>query len=84
MPAPFLLKPPTDLAQKTALQEVQDLLDTETNKLKVQLDNIEENIAGQIYFPDPIAHYPNVIQSVHLLAIHEQHHFKIVRKYVYG
>lgn len=40
--------------------------------------NIEEDIAGHIVFPDPIAHYPNLIQSIQLLAIHEKHHFIIM------
>ncbi len=57
-------------------------LEQETDKLKAQVSGVEEAVAGHIYFPDTIAHYPNLIQCVHLLAIHEQHHFDITRKYM--
>lgn len=52
----------------------------ETLALQWLVKNIEEDIAGHIRFPDPIAHYPNLIQAIQLLAIHEQHHFKIMEK----
>lgn len=45
------------------------------------LDNIDQDVAGQIYYPDPVAAYPNLVQCVRLLAIHEQHHFTITKKY---
>lgn len=78
MPAPSVLVPPAGLENKYNFTEVQNLLAVETDKLKRQLATIPDNIAGHIRFPDPIAHYPNVIQSVQLLGIHEKHHFKIV------
>jgi len=81
MKAPFVLIPPANLYEKYSFQKVQQLLEKETDKIKKQLDGMEENIAGQIRYPDPVANYPNVIQSVHLLAIHEQHHFDLTIKY---
>ncbi|WP_052345711.1 hypothetical protein [Paucisalibacillus sp. EB02] len=81
MNAPFLLTPTKNIYQKYDLKELQKLLHSETDKIKYKLSNIDEKVAGQIHYPDPIAYYPNVIQSVHLLAIHEQHHFDLVIKY---
>ncbi|GAB3049718.1 DinB family protein [Virgibacillus ainsalahensis] len=81
MKAPFLLIPPNNLSQKYHFTEVWQLLNTETAKLKEKVAAIDERVAGQIRYPDPIAHYPNVIQSIHLVAIHEQHHFDLAVKY---
>lgn len=81
MKAPFVLVPPRSLARKYSMKEIQALLFKETEKLYQQLANIEEPVAGQIRYPDPVADYPNVIQSVHLLAIHEKHHFDLTKKY---
>lgn len=59
--------------------ELEKLLSRETDEIKKLVQNIEENIAGHIVFLDPIAHYPNLIQSIQLLAIHEKHHFMIMK-----
>lgn len=82
MKAPFVLMPPKNVSQKYHFTDIQQLLDSETARLKNKLSRMDERVAGQIYYPDPIAHYPNVIQSIHLLAIHEQHHFDLTRKYL--
>lgn len=59
--------------------ELEKLLTRETDEIKKLVQNIEENIAGHIVFLDPVAHYPNLIQSIQLLAIHERHHFMIMK-----
>lgn len=59
-------------------KELEQLLLNETNELQALVKNIEEDIAGHIVFFDPIAHYPNLIQAIQLLAIHEKHHFIIM------
>lgn len=56
------------------------ILNTETLTLQKLVKDIEEDIAGHIRFPDPVAHYPNLIQAIQLLAIHEQQHFNIMEK----
>ncbi|GEL78647.1 DinB family protein [Tenuibacillus multivorans] len=81
MNAPFLLKPPSNLERKYTFSDIQDLLEVETEKLETKLSDIDQDLAGQIYYPDPVAHNPNLIQSIHLLGIHEQHHFNILKKY---
>jgi hypothetical protein len=81
MNAPFVLTPPKNIHQKKDLKELQQLLNFETDKLKNKLSKLDERVAGQIRYPDPIANYPNVVQSVHLLAIHEQHHFDLTLNY---
>lgn len=82
MPAPFLLKPSSHLQERMTFREIVDALGRETHKLKADILNITEVTAGHVYYPDPIAHYPNLIQCTHLLAIHEQHHFNITRNYM--
>lgn len=81
MRAPLVLTPKKNIHQRYDLRDLQMLLISETNMLKYKLSKIDEKVAGQIHYPDPIAYFPNVIQSVHLLAIHEQHHFNLVIKY---
>ncbi|WP_096186887.1 DinB family protein [Evansella halocellulosilytica] len=81
MNAPFLIKPPSGLEEKWTFSEIKALLKHETDKLMANLNDIEQDLAGQIYYPDPVGKYPNLIQSVQLLAIHEQHHFNILKKY---
>ncbi|MGY0694439.1 DinB family protein [Virgibacillus sp. FSP13] len=81
MNAPFLIKPPADLEEKWNVEEIKSFLEQETDRLMDILNNIDQDVAGQIYYPDPIAAYPNLIQCIHLLAIHEQHHFTITKKY---
>lgn len=60
------------------VKELERLLLNETNEIKALVKNIEEDIAGHIVFLDPIAKYPNLIQAIQLLAIHEKHHFIII------
>nr|WP_275899567.1 DinB family protein [Bacillus piscicola] len=82
MKAPFLIVPPSRLEEKFTFEDIQALLEAETDKLKVQLRDMEEEVAGQIRYPDPVVDYPNLIQCIHLLAIHEQHHFNVTKKYL--
>lgn len=81
MKAPFVLTPPKNLEQKYQFTQLQEILHNETSKLREMLSSMDEAVAGQIRYPDPIAHYPNIIQSIHLLAINEEHHFKLTEKY---
>lgn len=81
MEAPSLIVPPLGLERKWNITEIQWFLEYETDQLKNRLKFIPQNIAGQIYYPDPVAYYPNLIQSIHLLAIHEKHHFDLTLKY---
>ena len=81
MNAPPLIIPPSGLAKKWNISEIMWQLDYETERLQSFINSIDQDVAGQIYYPDPIAHYPNLIQSIHLLAVHEQHHFQLTKKY---
>ncbi|WP_174616114.1 DinB family protein [Virgibacillus ihumii] len=81
MDAPKIIVPPPGLAEKYNFEEIKEILVMETVKLRMDVNHIEQDIAGHICYPDPIAYYPNLLQSVQLLAIHEQHHFNLVRKY---
>ncbi|MDC2867046.1 DinB family protein [Bacillus sp. BP-3] len=80
MKAPFILVPPKKVSHALNKEELLVLLLNETNRLKELVENIEEGIAGHIIFFDPLANYPNLIQGIHLLAIHEEHHYKLIEK----
>ncbi|MBE7120408.1 DinB family protein [Bacillus cereus] len=77
--APWILIPSKKVYYSMNVNELEELLSNETAAIKKLVQNIEENIAGHIVFLDPIAHYPNLIQSIQLLAIHEKHHFIIMK-----
>ncbi|WP_436864197.1 DinB family protein [Bacillus fungorum] len=79
MKAPWILIPSKKVYHSMNVTELEELLARETDEIKKLVQNIEENIAGHIVFLDPIAHYPNLIQSIQLLAIHEKHHFMIMK-----
>ncbi|AIW82937.1 DinB family protein [Bacillus mycoides] len=79
MKAPWILIPSKKVYYSMNVNELEELLSRETDEIKKLVQNIEEDIAGHIVFLDPIAHYPNLIQSIQLLAIHEKHHFMIMK-----
>jgi len=72
--------PPSKKRFTLSSDDIEQLLVNETSAMQELVKNIEEDIAGHIVFPDPIAHYPNLIQSIQLLAIHEKHHFTIIKE----
>jgi hypothetical protein len=78
MKAPKILVPPKRIRHSMDWRELKELLLNVTSELKALVKHIEEDIAGHILFLDPIAKYPNLIQAIQLLAIHEKHHFLIV------
>lgn len=81
MRAPSILLPPKGTEQLISINMLLEELDHETKQLETMLSGISEPIAGHIRYPDPIAHYPNLIQSIDLIGIHEQHHFHLCQKY---
>ncbi|WP_010099256.1 DinB family protein [Ornithinibacillus scapharcae] len=78
MKAPFILDPPKSVYCKLNFKELNQLLYKETWTISKMVKDIDEEIAGHIVFIDPVAHHPNLIQAVQLLAIHEAHHFRIM------
>ncbi|SDD51282.1 DinB superfamily protein [Terribacillus halophilus] len=82
MKAPFLIVPPKEIQNRLSSNQLQSNITKETERLRDMLASIEDNIAGHIRYPDPIAHNPNLIQCIHILAIHEMHHFKISEAYL--
>ncbi|WP_058307084.1 DinB family protein [Gracilibacillus massiliensis] len=81
MKAPSVLLPPKGIQDKIMFEEIIINLETETHILEEGLANIPDDIAGQIRYPDPIAYYPNLIQSINLIGIHEKHHFNLCKNY---
>lgn len=81
MRAPIILVPPEREKIKFEFEELLVELDKETKRLESLVEGINDNIAGHIRFFDPLANHPNLIQSIDLLGIHEQHHFSLCQKY---
>ncbi|GGE61987.1 DinB family protein [Priestia taiwanensis] len=80
MSAPFVIAPPKKVRYSMDIMELEKVLEGKTNELKTLVANIEEEVAGHIRFFDPMAKYPNLIQVIQLVAIHEQHHFRIIQR----
>ncbi|MFP7495257.1 DinB family protein [Terribacillus saccharophilus] len=81
MKAPNILQPPKNSESKPSLKQITKKLDMETEDLENMVAGMESECAGHIRYPDPLAHNPNLIQSICLIGIHEQHHFKLCKKY---
>lgn len=81
MIAPFVILPPKGVENKISFNQLVEELETETKVLEQMVSAIEDNVAGHIRYPDPIAHHPNLIQAVQLIGLHEQHHFRLCAKY---
>ncbi|MEG0386099.1 MAG: DinB family protein [Solibacillus sp.] len=81
MNAPFVIVPPKDIKERISFKWLVNELHIETMFLEKMLSNISDNVAGHIRYPDPLAHYPNLIQSIDLLGIHEKQHFLLCKKY---
>ncbi|MBM7541978.1 DinB family protein [Amphibacillus cookii] len=81
MRAPSIIMPPKHGEQLISTRALFKEITHETKKLESMVTKLNERIAGHIRYPDPIAHYPNLIQSIDLIGIHEQHHFNLCQKY---
>ncbi|WP_245579660.1 hypothetical protein [Alteribacter aurantiacus] len=81
MKSPFVLLPPKNAKERMTFADLVGCTNRETKKLEAQVLSITEEVAGHIRYPDPIADYPNVIQSIDLLGIHERHHFQLCERY---
>ena len=80
MKSPFILNPPNKIYNTMGINELNQLLINETLNVMKLVEDIDEDIAGHIIFLDPVANYPNLIQAIQLLAIHEAHHLRIIRR----
>ncbi|WP_080871993.1 hypothetical protein [Oceanobacillus timonensis] len=76
MKAPFILKP--KMKREYTLIELRELLEAETEKLKNCVAYLTKEQCYWIKYPDPVPAYPNVVQVVKLLRIHEEHHYTVV------
>ncbi len=76
MKAPFILTPKLNVEYH--LQDLFDLLETETELLKEHVGLLNDQQVQKIRFPDPVPNYPNVVQVIKLLYIHEKHHYEVV------
>ncbi|MFD1415828.1 DinB family protein [Oceanobacillus jeddahense] len=76
MKAPFILKP--KMKRDYTLIELRELLEEETEKMKHSVDHLTQKECYWIRYPDPVPKYPNVVQVVKLLRIHEEHHYMVV------
>lgn len=76
MKAPKFLEP--DMDRRYSKGELRLMLEEETEQLKKLVQNLSDDEAYSIRYPDPIPDYPNVVQTVKLLLIHEKHHYHVL------
>lgn len=76
MKAPFILVP--DMKRRYSKGELRLMLESETDKLKQCLKDLNKDELYWIRYPDPVPGYPNIIQTMKVAKIHEAHHYKIV------
>lgn len=76
MPAPKILVP--KVSNEYSKGELRLILERETDKLKRIVSRLSKEEAYWITYPDPVPDYPNVIQTVKLLKIHEEHHYRVL------
>ncbi|SDK89561.1 DinB family protein [Lacicoccus qingdaonensis] len=76
MKAPKILEP--DMDKLYSKGELRLMLEEETEKLKRLAEKLSDDEAYTIRYPDPVPDYPNVVQSVKLLLIHEKHHYNVL------
>ena len=81
MKAPFIIVPPDRKKISIEFDDLVAELDKETKLLEAIVEDVNDDTAGHIRFVDPLANHPNLIQSIDLLGIHEQHHFLLCKKY---
>ncbi|WP_100012563.1 DinB family protein [Lentibacillus sediminis] len=73
-----ILDPPKKIHSTMDFNELNQILTKESSKVAKIVEDIDEDLAGHIIFLDPVAHNPNLIQAIQLLAIHEAHHIRII------
>lgn len=78
MKAPKILEP--NMKRPYFKGELRLMLEEETAKLKKLIENVNDDATYWIRYPDPVPGYPNVVQAVKLLKIHEVHHYDVVIK----
>lgn len=76
MKAPKILEPDMDIRYSKG--ELRLMLEEETGKLKKMVQDLSDDEAYTIRYPDPVPDYPNVVQTVRLLLIHEKHHYDVL------
>ena len=78
MPAPRMLIPKVN--NDYSKGELRLMLEQETSKMKKLVSKLSKDEAYWITYPDLVPRYPNVVQTVKLLKIHEAHHYNVLIK----
>ena len=78
MKAPKILEP--DMERRYSKGELRLMLEEETEKLKVLVEDLTDTEAYTIRYPDPVPDYPNVVQAIKVGLIHEKHHYNVLIK----
>lgn len=76
MKAPKILEP--KMKREFSKGELRLMLERETGRLKTLISRQDDKDIYWIRYPDPVPNFPNVIQTVKLIKIHETHHYKIL------
>lgn len=77
--APFPIRPQRP-ATALSSEAVMEALTKETELLENLLLSEDERILGHVWLWDPVMGSVNLVQVVDLLALHEEHHFEILRR----
>lgn len=78
MKAPRMLEP--KMKKDYSKGELRLMLEAETSKLKRLVENLKDEEAYWIRYPDPVPGYPNIVQAVKLIKIHEAHHYEVLMR----
>lgn len=76
MPAPCILIPKVN--NDYSKGELRLMMEDETEKMKKLVGKLSKDEAYWITYPDPVPDYPNTVQTVKLLQIHEAHHYNVL------
>ncbi|CAM4333245.1 DinB family protein [Lacicoccus alkaliphilus] len=76
MKAPKILEP--DMGREYSKGELRLMLEEETEKLKVLVQDLTDTEAYTIRYPDPVPDYPNIVQAMKVGLIHEKHHYNVL------
>lgn len=76
MTAPTILRPGE--VRHLSKGDLRHLLETETEKIKSLIQNLTDKEIYGIRLPDPVPNFPNILQIVKLIVIHERHHYNVV------
>ncbi len=78
MKAPKILVP--KMERRYSKGELRLMLEAETERIRELLQDLSDAEVYTIRYPDPVPDYPNIVQWMKLVLIHEKHHYEVLMK----